>query len=145
MCIRDSMHPVTCTLAPPLQTKLACTLDSGLLWLGTISRRLASIQLDTAPSRLAWCLIHLHLHLHSGYREEAVLVTLSSGSAVLVHTSGAAETMFRPEPLCLVQVHSTSTFTPICTSTSTCACAFTCTPGPRPAPPSTSSASSSSC
>jgi len=73
------------------QTKLACTLDSGLLWLGTLSRRLASIQLDTAPSRIAWC------------GEEAVLVTLSSGSAILVHTSGATEAMFQPEPLCLVQ------------------------------------------
>jgi len=73
------------------QTKLAIALDSGLLWLGTLSRRLTSVLLDTAPSSLAWC------------GEEAVFVTLDSGTAVLVHVSGAMEKMFQPSPLALVQ------------------------------------------
>jgi len=73
------------------QTKLAVVLDSGLLWLGTQSRRLALVKLDLVPSSVAWC------------GEEAVLVILDTGTAVLVHTSGATESMFQPCPLALVQ------------------------------------------
>ena len=72
------------------QTKLAAALDSGLLWLGTLSRRLCSLQLASPPSSLVWC------------GEDAVLVTLDSGAAVLVHTSGATESLFLPAALCLV-------------------------------------------
>jgi hypothetical protein len=73
------------------QTRLAVALDSGLLWLGTLSHRLTSVQLEAPAARLAWC------------GEEAVLAILASGTAVLLHTSGATETIFQPTPLCLVQ------------------------------------------
>jgi hypothetical protein len=73
------------------QTKLALILDNGLLWLGTLSRRLTSLQLDQIPSQLAWC------------GEEAVFVTIDTGTAMLVHTSGESDSMFQPVPLTLVQ------------------------------------------
>lgn len=75
----------------PSQNKMSVVMESGLLWLGTMSSCLVSLQLDQTPSQMAWC------------GEEAVFLTLDSGTAMLVHTSGESESMFQPVPLSLVQ------------------------------------------
>jgi len=73
------------------QTKLASVLDTGMVWLGTLARKLTSHQLEVVPTAVAWC------------GEEAVLLTLDTGCALLLHTSGETETIFQPAPLTIVQ------------------------------------------
>ena len=73
------------------QTKICCVLDSGLVWAGTLSRGLTTHQLDCVPTTAAWV------------GEEAVLLVSSSGSTVMLHTSGQTWELFQPSPLCVVQ------------------------------------------
>jgi len=73
------------------QTKLAVVMDSGMVWLGTLARKLTSHQLEVVPVVVSWC------------GEDAVLLTLDTGSALLLHISGETETIFQPAPLAVVQ------------------------------------------
>jgi len=73
------------------QTKLATVMDTGLVWLGTLARKLTSHKLELVPTAVAWC------------GEEAVLLILNTGSALLLHTSEESVDMFQPAPLAIVQ------------------------------------------
>ena len=73
------------------QTKLCAVLDTGLVWTGTLSRMLATHQLNSLPSAVVWV------------GEEAVLLVSDCGSTVMLHTSGQTWELFQPAPLCVVQ------------------------------------------
>ena len=73
------------------QSKVCVVLDTGLVWLGTLSRTLVTHQMETVASSVHWC------------GEDAVLLTTDTGAAVLLHRSGDTEMLFQPVPLCLVQ------------------------------------------
>ena len=75
-----------------IQTYLTTVLHSGMMWLGeTLAKKLTSHELEGVHTAVAWC------------KEEAVLLTLVTGRALLQHTSGEVETMFQPAPLAILQ------------------------------------------
>ena len=88
-----SQAKVVMVATSPSQARLAAVLDTGVLWLGTMTRRLARYQLEdtAAPASVTWC------------GEDAVYVSEPSGRAVLVHVSGEAEVLYQAPPLTVTQ------------------------------------------
>ncbi|XP_023326390.1 vacuolar protein sorting-associated protein 16 homolog [Eurytemora carolleeae] len=86
-----SQASITKVVTSPSQSNIAVVTDTGLLWMGTTTRKLSHYQLDAEVIYLAWC------------GEDAVFISLTSGLANLVHTSGVVEVMYGISPIAVTQ------------------------------------------
>nr|ALS04225.1 vacuolar protein sorting-associated protein 16-like protein [Acartia pacifica] len=75
----------------PSQSNVAVVTDTGLLWIGTFTRKLSDYQLDSEVMHMAWC------------GEEVVFLSLTSGLSNLVHVSGAVEVLYGISPIGITQ------------------------------------------
>jgi len=82
---------ITKVCLSPSQSNVAVVTDTGLLWIGTFTRKLTDYQLDAEVLHLAWC------------GEDVVFISLSSGLANLVHISGVVEVMYGVSPIGITQ------------------------------------------
>jgi len=82
---------ITKVAASPSQNQMAVVTDTGLLWIGNLTRKLSHHQLDSEVRYLAWC------------GEEAVFISLASGLANLVHVSGHVEVLYGISPIAVIQ------------------------------------------
>ena len=74
------------------QNKLCVVLETGLVWLGTMSRTLLTHELSNIPRMVAWC------------GEDAVVLIMGEEmECTLLHQSGDSTTDFQFNPLCIVQ------------------------------------------